>query len=295
MKVDEDEKEDQGENGVSLLLSCSVVSTLWSHGLQHARLSSPSPTPRACSNSCPLRWCHPAITSSSVAPFSSLLQSFPASGSFPMSQFFTSAGQSIGASASAVVLHSNEYSRLISLIGLISLLSRGLSRVFWNTTVQKHQFFGTQKIELLVKKTEKMSVPLTAIRNASCGWQGHSQCMCCVVSPAWAWEWEKASHTFIIHMNSYFHKCLKQISDSSKFFFPNWHSQHPSLQAISTPSPPPQFFHRVLHFLESWFQKRMCYRDHMWPTKPRILRSRSLQKMLADSWFNPSSFLLTCL
>ena len=78
--------------------------SLWPHGLQHARLSCPSPTPRACSNSCPSsRWCHPTI-SSSVVPFSSCLQSFPASGSFLRSQFFTSGGQSIGASASTSVL-----------------------------------------------------------------------------------------------------------------------------------------------------------------------------------------------
>ena len=86
----------------------SVMSNaLWPHGLQHARLPCPSPTPRACSNSCPLsKWCHPTI-SSSVVPFSSHLQFFPASGSFPMSQFFTSDGQSIGASALASVLPMN--------------------------------------------------------------------------------------------------------------------------------------------------------------------------------------------
>ena len=84
------------------------------HGLQHARLPYPSPTPRPCSNSCPSsQWCHPTI-SSSVVPFSSHLQSFPASGSFQMSQFFTSGGQSTGVSASASVLPMNEYSGLIS-------------------------------------------------------------------------------------------------------------------------------------------------------------------------------------
>ena len=88
--------------------SCSVMSdSLWPHGLQHTRLPCPSPTPRVYSNSCPLSWrCHPAI-SSSVIPFSSHLQSFPASGSFPISQFFTSHGQSIGVSASASVLPMN--------------------------------------------------------------------------------------------------------------------------------------------------------------------------------------------
>ena len=88
--------------------SCSVMSeSLQPHGLQHARLPCPSPTPGACSNSCPLsRWCH-SIASSSVVPFSSCLQSFPASGSFPVSRLFTSGGQSIGASASASVLPMN--------------------------------------------------------------------------------------------------------------------------------------------------------------------------------------------
>ena len=154
----------------SSVYSLSCVWLFATPGLQHTRPPCPSPASRVYSNSCPLSLkCHPAI-SSWVISFSSRLQSFPATGSFQMSQFFTSAGQSIGASASASVLHSNEYSGLISLIGLISLLSRGLSRVFCNTTVQKRQFFGAQKIELLVKKTEKMAVPLTDIRNASCGW-----------------------------------------------------------------------------------------------------------------------------
>ena len=120
--------------------SRSIVSdSLWPHGLQHARLHCPLPTPRACSNSCPLsRWCHPTI-SSSVNPFSSCLQSFPASGSFLMSQFFTSGGQSNGASASASILPMNIQNWFpLGLTGLISLQSKGLSRVFSNTTVQKH-------------------------------------------------------------------------------------------------------------------------------------------------------------
>ena len=119
--------------------------SLWSCGLQHARLPCPSPTPRACSNSCPSsRWCHPTI-SSSVVPFSSCLQSFPAWGSFPMSQFSASGGQSIGASASASVLPMNIQDWFpLGLTGLISLQSKGLSRVFSNTTVQKHQFFMVQ-------------------------------------------------------------------------------------------------------------------------------------------------------
>ena len=119
--------------------------SLQPHGLQHARPPCPSPTPGVYSNSCPSsRWYHPTI-SSSVIPFSSHLQSLPASGSFPMSWFFASGGQSIRASASASVLPVN-IQRWFPLgwTGWISLQSKGLSRVFSNTTVQKHQFFGTQ-------------------------------------------------------------------------------------------------------------------------------------------------------
>ena len=126
--------------------SCSVVyDSLWPHGLQHTRLPCPSPTPGACSNSCPLNWWgHPTI-SSSVIHFSSCLQFFPASESFLMSQIFTSGGQSIGASASASVLPMNIQDWFpLGWAGLISLQSKGLSRVFSNNTVQKHQFFGTQ-------------------------------------------------------------------------------------------------------------------------------------------------------
>ena len=119
--------------------------TLWPHGLQHIRLPCPSPTPRACSNSCPSSWwCQPTI-SSSVIPFSSLLQLFPASESFPMSQFFASRDQSIGASASASVLLINIRDWFpLGLTSLISLQSKELSRVFSNTTVQKHQSFSFQ-------------------------------------------------------------------------------------------------------------------------------------------------------
>ena len=115
------------------------------HGLQHARLPCPSSSPGACSNSCPLsQWCHP-IFSSSVAPFSSCPQSFSASGSFPMSQLFTSGGQRIGASAPASVFPMNIQGWFpLGLTGLISLQSKGLSRVFSRTTGQKRQFFGTQ-------------------------------------------------------------------------------------------------------------------------------------------------------
>ena len=115
------------------------------HGLQHTRLPCPSTTPGACSNSCPLsQWCHPTI-SSSVVPFFSRLQSFPASGSFPMSQLFTAGGQSIGASTSESVLPVNIQGLFpLGLTGLISLKSKGLSRVFSNSTVQKHQVFRIQ-------------------------------------------------------------------------------------------------------------------------------------------------------
>ena len=115
------------------------------HGLQHSRLPCLTATPRACSNSCPLsQWCHPTFLSS-IIPFSSYFQYFPASGSFQMSQFFTSGGQSIGVSTSASVLSMNIQDWFpLGWTGWISLQSKGLSRVFSNTTVQKHQFFGTQ-------------------------------------------------------------------------------------------------------------------------------------------------------
>ena len=126
----------------SVTQSCLI---LWPHGLQHARLPCLSPTPRACSYSRPSsRWCHPTILSS-IIPFSSCLQSFLASGSFPMSQFFASSGQSIGASASASVLPMNIQDWFpLGWTGLITLQSKGLSRVFSNTTVQKHPFFSAQ-------------------------------------------------------------------------------------------------------------------------------------------------------
>ena len=124
----------------SVQFSLSVLSnSLWPHGLQDARPPFPSPTPGVYTNSCPSsQWCHPTI-SSSVVPFSSHLQSFPASGSFPMSQFFASGGQSIGASASAIVLPKNtqDWSPLGG-TDWISLQSKRLSRIFSNTTVQKH-------------------------------------------------------------------------------------------------------------------------------------------------------------
>ena len=132
--------------------SCSVMSdSLRPHRLQYARLPYPSPTPRAYLNSCPLsRWYHLTI-SSSVVPFSSPLQLFPASGSFQMSEFFKSGGQTIGVSASASVLPMNSQDwSLLGWTGWISLQSKGFSRVFSSTTVQKHQFFGAQLSNSLI-------------------------------------------------------------------------------------------------------------------------------------------------
>ena len=130
----------------TLQFSRSVVSdSLWPHELQHARPPCPSPTPRVHSNPCPSsQWCHPTI-SSFVIPFSSCPQSFPASGSFPMSQLFASGGQSIAVSASTSVfpMNTQDWSPL-GWTGWICLQTKGLSRVFSNTTVQKHQFFGAQ-------------------------------------------------------------------------------------------------------------------------------------------------------
>ena len=130
----------------SVQFSCSVMSnSLQPHGPQHTRPPCPSPTPGIDSNSCPLsQWCHPTI-SSSVVSFSSHFQSFPASGSFQLNQFFASGGQSIGVSASASVFPMNiqDWS-LLGWTCLISSKSKGLSRIFSNTTVQKHQFFSSQ-------------------------------------------------------------------------------------------------------------------------------------------------------
>ena len=135
-----------GPSGMGwLFFSRSVISdSLRPHGLQRTRPPCP-PSPGVCSNSCPLnQWCHPTI-SSSVIPFSSCLQSFLASGSFPISQFFASDGQSTGVSASASVLPMNIQDWLPwGWTGWISLQSKGLSRVFSNTRIQKPQFFSTQ-------------------------------------------------------------------------------------------------------------------------------------------------------
>ena len=122
-----------------------MLDSLWPHESQHTRPPCPSPTPGVHPNSCPSSWwCHPTI-SSSVIPFSSCPQSFPPSGSFPVIQLFTSSVQSIGASTSASVLPMNiQGSFPLRFTSLISLLSKGLSRVFSSTTVWKHWFFGAQ-------------------------------------------------------------------------------------------------------------------------------------------------------
>ena len=130
----------------SVQFSHSVMfDSLRPHGLQHPGFPCLSPTPGAYSNLCPSSWwCHPTVSSSAV-PFSSCLHSSPASGSFPLSQFFTSGGQSIGDSASASVLPMNIQDWFpLGWTGWISLLSKGISRVFSSTTVQKHQFFSAQ-------------------------------------------------------------------------------------------------------------------------------------------------------
>ena len=122
-----------------------MSNSLQLYGLQHTSLTCPLPTPGACTNSCPSSWwCHPTI-SSSVVPFSSCLQSFPASGFFPMCKLSASGDLSIGASASASVLPVNIQDWFsLGYNCWIFLQSKGLSRVFFNTTAQKHEFFGTQ-------------------------------------------------------------------------------------------------------------------------------------------------------
>ena len=131
----------------NIQFSCSVVSdSLGPHGLQHTRLPSPSPTPRACSNSCPLsQWCHPTI-SSSVVPFFSCLQSFPASGSFPMSQFLATGGQSIGASAPVFPLNIQDWFPL-GLTGLISIVWSQVKQQAGNTVAPNQQKIGLKITE----------------------------------------------------------------------------------------------------------------------------------------------------
>ena len=136
---------EQGINSLVQFSRSDVSNSLWPHESQQARPPCPSPTPRVHSHSRPSsRWCHPAV-SSSVVPFSSCSQSLPASESFPMSQLLLWSGQSTGVSALASFLPKNtlDWSPL-EWTGWISLQSKGLSRVFSNTTVQKHQFFGAQ-------------------------------------------------------------------------------------------------------------------------------------------------------
>ena len=129
----------------SVQFNHSVMSdSLWPHELWHTRLLCLSPTSKSCSNSCPSsQWCHPTI-SFSVIPFSSCLQSFPASVSLPVSQFFASCGQSIGVFQHQSFQWIFRTDFLLGWTGLISLQSKGLSRIFSNTTVQKHQFFCAQ-------------------------------------------------------------------------------------------------------------------------------------------------------
>ena len=153
-----------------LLFSGSIVSDSFRpHGLQHTRLLWASLSARISSNSCPLsQWCYPTI-SSSVAPFSFCLQSFPISGYFPMSQLFTSSGQSIRVSASASVLQMNIQGWFpLGLTGLISLLFKGLSRVFSNT-IKKHQFFSTQP-SLWSNSHIHTSGQFSSVQLLSCVW-----------------------------------------------------------------------------------------------------------------------------
>ena len=158
--------------------------SLLPQGLQHTRLPCPSPTPRAYSNSCPSsRWCHPTI-SSSVVPFSSLLQSFPASGSFQMDQFFTSGGQSIGVSASASVLPVNIQDWFpLGWTGWISLQSKGLSRVFSNTTVHVGVWFSSPMDGLVVLSLFWVKIP-----QCSFPWAGGVLKMWMVVIPSISWR-----------------------------------------------------------------------------------------------------------
>ena len=157
---------------MSVQFSCSVVSnSLWPHGLQHTRIPCPSPAPGACSDSCPLSWwCHPTI-SFSVVPFSSCLQSFPASGSFPMSQFFTSGGQNIGVSASASVLPVNIQDWFpLGLTGLISFRMDWLDLLAVQGTLKSLLQHHNSKASILWRSAFFM-VLLTSIHDY---WKNHS-------------------------------------------------------------------------------------------------------------------------
>ena len=163
---------------VQFQFSCSVVSdSLRLHALQHARLPCPSPIPGVYSKSCPLsQWCHPTV-SSSVIPFSSCLQSFPASRYFPRSQFFTSGCQSIAVSASALVLQINIQDWFpLGWTGWIFLQSKGLSKVFSNTTVQKHEFFTLVDIVVV-----------------------HTSCSLIICLPLLIYLFKSKDHVFCIH------------------------------------------------------------------------------------------------
>ena len=154
-----------------LLFSHEVVSdSLWPHGLQHAMFPCLSPSPGVCPNSCPLsQWYHSTILSY-VVSFSRCLQSFPESGSFPVSQLFTSGGQSFGASTSPSVSPMNIQDWFsLGWTSLISLQSKGLSKVFSNTTVQKHQFFGTQSSVMVQLSHPYMTTVLSEIRPSQKG------------------------------------------------------------------------------------------------------------------------------
>ena len=148
----------------------AMSDSLRPHGLQHTRSPCPSPSPGDWSNSCPLsRWCHPTI-SSSVVPFSSCLQSFSASASFPMSQFFATGGQSIGVSVSASVFPMNIQDWFpLGWTGWISLKSKGLSRVFSNTSVKKHQYILNLK-DFSVAEMVKNLPEMQETRVWSLGW-----------------------------------------------------------------------------------------------------------------------------
>ena len=181
----------------SVHFSHSVVSdSLGSHEPQHTRPPCPSTTPRVHPNPCPLsQWCHPTI-SSSVVPFSSCPQSLPASGSLPMSQLFTSSGQSIGVSASASVLPMNTQDWTpLGWTGWISLQSKGLSRVFSNTTVQKHQFFCAQKAsggDGLFQLSSTIPVELFQILKYDAVKVLHSICQQIWKTQQWPQHWKRS-------------------------------------------------------------------------------------------------------
>ena len=168
----------------SVQFSHSVMSdSLWPHESQHARPPCPSPFPGVHSDSCPSnQWCHPA-TSSSVVPFSSCPQFLPASESFPMSQLFTWGGQTTGVSASASFPpKKSQGSSPSEWTGWISLQSKGLSRVFSNTTVQKHQFFGPQPSLQSSSHIHTWPQEKPHLQNSNCTLEGVLIMMICKLS-----------------------------------------------------------------------------------------------------------------